>query len=143
MRTPLLLLVTLFAGCGDPMFIIPGSGLDGEVSAPPSEWATDAVETIQVEFRHDDPYSVNIWNAGIGPDLYIATGADGTRWTPLVEADPAVRARIGDTVYELTASPVTAADEIKLVGDAYVAKYDVDPDDNWVAAGRIFRLDRR
>jgi hypothetical protein len=38
---------------------------------------------------------------------------------------------------------VTDADERTRVADAYQKKYDIDADDNWVAKGLIYRLDRR
>jgi len=139
----LLLLAALAAGCGDPIVTLPGGALSGTVTAPPADWSNAAkVKTIQVEFRPSDPYSHNIWGVGIDRDLYIATSSGGTRWTPFVDADPHVRARIGDSIYELVAVPVTDADERARVAAAYVTKYDVDPADNWVAEGMIFRLDR-
>jgi hypothetical protein len=141
-KTSLLLLLVLTA-CGDPLLTLPGGALSGAVTTPPADWSNVAdVKTIQVEFRPSDPYSHNIWGVGIDRDLYIATSGSGTRWTPFVTADPHVRARIGESIYELTAVPVTDADERARVAAAYVAKYDVDPDDNWVAQGMIFRLDR-
>ena len=145
MRTAVSLLVlALLCGCGDPMMIIPGRQLSGPVAAAPDDWTQAAsVATIQVEFRKDDPYSVNIWCAGLGRDLYIATNPKGTHWTPMLEKDPLVRARLGGTLYELTASAVTDAAERVKVADAYAAKYKLDAKDNWVAAAKIFRLDRR
>jgi hypothetical protein len=137
-------LVTMLAGCGDPISMLPGGALDGEVAPSPADWTSAAnVETIQVEFRPEDPYSHNIWAVGIGDDLYIATGGDGTRWTPFIAADPRVRARIGSTLYELTAAAVTDPAERDRVATEYSKKYEIDPADNWVAAGLIYRLDRR
>jgi hypothetical protein len=139
----LLSIVGLLAACGDPIFTFPGGALAGSVVPPPADWSSVAdVKTIQVEFRPSSPYSHNIWGVGLDRDLYIASSGSGTRWTPFVEADPHVRARIDDHLYELVAVPVTDADERARVVAAYVAKYDVDPDDNWVAQGLIFRLDR-
>ncbi len=90
-----------------------------------------------------DPYSHNIWGVGIGPDLYIATGAKGTRWTPFIAEDPNVRVRVGTELFDLKAVPVTDDAERTRVAEAYTKKYDVKADDNWVAAGLIYRLDRR
>jgi hypothetical protein len=110
----------------------------------PSDWTSLAgVKTIQVEFRPSDPYSHNIWCAGIDTNLYIATSAKGTRWTPFVAADPRVRARVGTALYDLTAVPVTDAAERARVADAYGEKYELKGDDNWVTGAMIFRLDRR
>ena len=143
MRGFYVLLLTL-VGCGDPISMLPGGALSGQVAAPPADWTALAnVDTIQVEFRPSDPYSHNIWAVGIGHDLYIATGADGTRWTPFVAADPLVRARIGTALYELSAAAVTDAVERGRVADEYGKKYELDAADNWVSKGLIYRLDRR
>jgi hypothetical protein len=135
----------LLAGCGGgPFVIIPGGALSGSLVAAPEDWSTlSADDTVQVEFSPADPYSINIWGVGIGRDLYIATGDGGTRWTPMAEADPRVRARVGGALFELQAVAVTDAAERARVIAAYVRKYDVDPDDSWVHDGRIYRLDRR
>lgn len=144
MRVLFPLLLTLLAACGDPLLILPGGALKGELTAPPAEWSALAdIETIQVEFRPQDPYSHNIWGVGLDGDLYIATSADGTRWTPFVATDPSVRVRVGTALYALTAMPVTDADERARVADAYLHKYSLDPEDNWVTGALIFRLDRR
>jgi len=145
MRTAIsLLLLLALSACGDPMMIIPGRMLSGQAAAAPDDWTQIAsVSTIQVEFRKDDPYSVNIWCAGIGHDLYIATNPKGTHWTPMLEHDPKVRARIGTSLYELVASPVADEAEHAKVASAYAAKYKLESKDNWVAGAKIFRLDRR
>jgi hypothetical protein len=144
MRILALFLLTLLTACGDPLLILPGGALSGEPTAVPADWsAVAAVETIQVEFRPQDPYSHNIWGVGLDRDLYIATGADGTRWTPFIAADPDVRVRVGTALYDLTAVAVTDAAERVRVADAYLKKYDLDADDNWVTGALIYRLDRR
>jgi len=138
-----LVLLGFVAGCGNPVMILPGGKLSGTPTPAPAEWSTLAdVKTIQVEFRPSDPYSHNIWGVGIGPDLYIATRAKGTRWTPFIAADPHVKARVGTALFDLNAVPVTDADERARVADAYAKKYDIKPEDNWVTQGLIFRLDR-
>ncbi len=90
-----------------------------------------------------NPYSINIWGAGLGPDLYVATGVDGTTWTEFIDRDPRVRFRVGEAIYELTAVRVDDAREKSQVAAAYVAKYALDPQDNWVNEGMVMRLDRR
>jgi hypothetical protein len=142
-KTLLPLAVLLLAGCGDPIVTLPGGALSGELAKPPSDWSSlEDVDTIQVEFRPSDPYSHNIWAVGIDGDLYIATSADGTRWTPFLETDPRVRARHGSALYELVAAKVVDAEERARVAAAYQAKYALDADDNWVGGALIFRLDR-
>ena len=144
MRVLLVGLLALVASCGDPIMILPGGALKGTPAATPADWSSVAgVKTIQVEFRLKDPYSHNIWGVGIGPDLYIATGAKGTRWTPFIAEDPNVRVRVGTELFDLVAVPVTDEAERARVAEAYTKKYDVKADDNWVAEGLIYRLDRR
>ena len=136
--------LVLLAGCGNPIATLPGGALDGVTTPVPADWSSVAdVKTIQVEFRPQDPYSHNIWSVGIERDLYIATSAKGTRWTPFVAADPRVRARVGSALYELSAVPVTDAAERGRVAAAYGRKYELEGDDNWVGGALIFRLDRR
>ena len=138
------LTLLLVAACSDPIIMLPGGALSGKPATPPADWSMlESIETIQVEFRPADPYSINIWAVGLGPDLYIATGADGTRWSPMAEADPNVRVRIDGNVYELAAHRVTAPEDVHRVANAYGGKYELDGQDNWVMTGMIFRLDRR
>ena len=145
MRLVSVLMLTLLVGCGNPIMILPGGALSGTPTAAPADWSSAAdVKTIQVEFRPADPYSHNIWGVGLGPDLYIATSAKGTRWTPFVAEDPNVRVRVvGDALYELKAVPVSDAAERARVADAYSLKYDIKADDNWVTGALVYRLDRR
>ena len=143
-RALYLLWISLLVGCGNPVMTLPGGALDGVPTAVPSDWSSVAdVKTIQVEFRPADPYSHNIWCVGLERDLYIATSAKGTRWTPFVAQDPRVRARVGTALYDLLAVGVTDAPERARVAEAYAFKYDLKGDDNWVNGALIYRLDRR
>jgi hypothetical protein len=139
-----IVLAFTLAACGDPILTLPGGALEGTPTSAPDDWsALAAVDTVQVEFRPDDPYSHNIWAIGIDRDAYIATSADGTRWTPFLAADPRVRLRIDGALYDLTAVAVTDAAERARVAATYLEKYDLDADDNWVEGALIYRLDRR
>jgi hypothetical protein len=138
-----LLLLTL-GGCAEPFIVLSGDSLRGEVIDPPPSWKEfSEVQVVQLETSPEDPYSVNIWTAAIGPDIYIATGADPTSWTEHLDINSDVRLRIGEQIYELEASPVTDPAERGRVGAEYVRKYDLDIEGNWVTEGQIFRLDRR
>ena len=131
------------AACDKPFGFIPGRELDGDEVPPPQNWSEiDRMPTVQLEFRPDKPYSINIWAVGIGQDMYIATGEDGTRWTEYLQQTPSVRVRVRESIYPLNAVRVLDAAEQKSVTDAFVAKYNLD-EDNWVVAGQVFRLDRR
>ena len=85
---------------------IAGGELAGVEAEPPKEWGT-VPETLQLEVRPADPYSVNVWSVAVGANLYVAHGPEGSTWGTRLLADPRARVRIGDTVYAL----------------AYVAKY--------------------
>lgn len=128
----------------EPVVGVPGGKLAGAEQQHPGKW--DVVtqgSTIQLETRPADPYSVNLWGVGIGPDFYVATDAKGTRWSANLDANPFVRLRLGTNVYPLLAVPVVEAHERQRVLDAYVAKYAVDPGDMATNAGLVFRLDAR
>lgn len=143
MRSLMVFILTiLLVSCGEPISMIPGGELSGQVQAPPPDWS-DIPETIQVETRPSNPYSINIWSVAIGHDLYISTGAGGTTWSEFIKSDSRVRTRVGTSLYKLNAVSVSDAAERSRVVSAYVARYDLDKDDNWVQAGLIFRLDRR
>lgn len=133
----------LLAGCGEPLVGIPGGQLNGSEQTPPPRWKT-VPDTIQVEFRPDtDPYSINIWGAAIGPDLYIATKPEGTKWSAMLETNSKVRARLGTELYALQASPVTDAEERQRVFARYLEKYEMEMEADWIETAPIFRLDRR
>ncbi len=139
-----LVLVALAAGCGGPFLVLPGGKLEGTMAAAPDDWSvTREVDTVQLETRPADPYSVNIWMIGKGPHVYVATGDDPTGWSEHLDRNPDVRLRVRGVVYELEAQRVVDLDEKLAIGDEYVQKYDVDADDNWVQDGQLFRLDRR
>jgi hypothetical protein len=142
----LLLLSTialLLTGCGEPLVGIPGGQLGGTEQSPPKRWKT-VPDTIQVEFRpNTDPYSINIWGAAIGPDLYIATKPEGTKWSAMVDSNPKVRARIGAILYPLQAIAVTDKEERQRVFARYLEKYEMEVEADWVNSAPIFRLDRR
>ena len=144
--TGLLLIcgAVFLAACAEPFIVMAGGALTGEVQDATADWtALNSEEIVQLETRPYDPYSVNIWMIGKGPDIYVATGDDATRWSANIEDNPDVRLRIRGVVYELEAQLVEDMDEKTAIGMEYVKKYDVDADDNWVQNGQLFRLDRR
>ena len=131
-------------GCSEPFGFIPGGELEGEVEPAPADWTDlEGRHNVQLEIRPDSPYSINMWAVGIGPDVYVATREDGTRWTEYLEETPDVRVRVDASIYELVAVQVHDQAERRAVSTAFAAKYDLAPADNWVAGGQVFRLDRR
>jgi hypothetical protein len=134
------------AGC-EPMGPLPGGKLSGRLSPPPTVWTdADSVEVVQLETRPSDPYSVNVWGVGIGPDYYIASGRGGNaKWVEHIAADPNVRLQVGPDMYELRAMRVTDAAEIQRVDEHYAKKYHQSEAEMQEAARQawLFRLDPR
>ena len=138
----LSLTVGLLTACSDPIIMLPGGHLAGTETPAPQLW-TSVPDTVQLETNPGDPYSVNVWAAGVGSQLYVATGEEGSSWSEYMDADPLVRIRMGDSIYLLSASRVTDQQERLAVGAAYIVKYDMDPEDDMAEASRVYRLDRR
>ena len=137
-----LVVVGLLAvsGC-EPISSIPGGELAGVVQDAPPEWS-QVPETLQLETRPTDPYSVNIWGVGLEKHLYVATASHETNWVPFITSDPSVRVRLDGSLYPLRASLVEDSDERARVAAAYDEKYAVDRNEGWVARAVIYRLDR-
>ncbi len=139
---PLALVV--LAAC-EPMFVLAGGALSGIERPLPTDWDfAQGVNTVQLETRPADPYSVNVWGVGLGSNFYVAAsdGADSW-WTQAIEADPHVRLRIDEHVYPLAARRVDDGIELAEVVEAYVSKYDVDPEDSFVRNAWVYRLGAR
>lgn len=148
MRTVVLaaamLLIVPNAGCSGPVVLLPGKALEGPTVAAPDDWSfTDAVKTVQLETAPADPYSVNIWVIAMGEHLYVHAGANRSKWVENLEADPNVRLRVDDSIYELTASRVGAQDEFDRFSDAYERKYGRRPRNENVGEAYLFRLAAR
>ena len=133
----------LLAGC-EPLWVLPGGALGGTESRVPDDWAfSDAVDTVQLE-TGADAYSVNVWGVAVGPHFYVAASrGEGSRWARYMVQTPAVRLRIDDAVFPLRASRVEEEAELAAVIAAYVRKYEVEQDENFVTTAWVFRLDAR
>lgn len=139
-----LLLAAAVAGCGGPFVLLPGGALEGPTLAAPADWSfTDAVSTVQLETNPADPYSVNIWAIGLGEHLYVHAGANRSTWVEHMEADPKVRVRVNDSIYELAAARVADQAEFDRFSDAYERKYGRRPRNEKIAEVYLFRLAAR
>ncbi len=137
----LLALFAALAGCSGPFVLLPGGELDGKTVAAPESWAfTDEVDTVQLETRPADPYSVNIWVTALDDHLYVHAGANRSTWVEYMEADPQVRLRVGESIYELSAARVEGQEEFDRFSDAYQRKYGNRPRNENVAEAYLFRL---
>ena len=133
----------LVASCG-PFLLLPGGKLEGTAAPAMSDWAfTDEVKTVQLETRPEDPYSVNIWAVGMGPLLYVHAGAKRSRWVENMEANPDVRVRVEEKLYDLRASRVEGQDEFTRFSNAYEEKYGSRPRNENVMEAYLFRLEAR
>lgn len=136
------LAAVLLLGCG-PIVMIPGGELTGTVREIPASWAfIDEVDTVQLETRPDDPYSVNIWCVRVGEALYVG-GSRESAWTTNAAADPNVRLRVGEDLYELAAVEATSDVEVEGFLSATAAKYDRELDPEMRAESILFRLTPR
>ena len=96
-----LLFVIATSGCNGPFMLLPGGGLGGAVKPSPSDWSfVGEYETAQLETRPEDPYSVNIAVTVIEGSLYINAGDTETEWVKNIAANPPVRLRLDDMLYE-------------------------------------------
>ena len=139
-RFAAMLVLSFSLACG-PTLLLPGGELNGALSAPPTDWGwTQEVETIQLETRPEDPYSVNIWAVGIDDKLYVHAGANRSNWVENMEADPSVRVLIDDRIYELTADRVEDQAEFEAFSDVYEKKYGSRPRNENVNEAYLFRL---
>jgi len=128
-------------GCDRPFLVLPGGALTGNVTPAPADWSDTAeLHTVQLETRSADPYSVNIWVVALGEHLYVHAGANRAAWVENVEADPNVRLRVDDAIYELRAERVAAQEEFDRFAAAYEEKYGRRPRNENVAEVYLYRL---
>lgn len=138
---PVLLGIGWSVGCG-PLVMIPGGSLSGSVQPVPSDWSfSDDVDVVQLETRPDDPYSVNVWGVGMGAHFYVVSGdAAESSWAQNVLADPEVRLRVGDAIYEMRAERVEDDAEIDRLLAGLKSKYDFEPEEGQREKAAVFRL---
>ncbi len=140
----LVILAVAGVGCRDPFVVLPGGALEGTTAPHPESWAfSDEIDTVQLETQPTDPYSVNIWATAAGDGLYIHAGANRATWVEHIDADPSVRLRIGERIYELAAERVETQVEFDRFSDAYEAKYGRRPRNENVSEAYLFRLEPR
>ena len=134
----------LLVACG-PLVMIPGGALSGSVQPLPSDWSfTDAVKTVQLETRPGDPYSVNVWGVAARDAFYVASGRGAeAAWARHIAADPRVRLRVGEDLYELEAVRTDDAAELDAFLAAAKAKYDFEPEPDQAEDAILFRLQPR
>jgi hypothetical protein len=136
----------LLLGCSEPFVMIPGGRLSGTTQPVPESWRfTDAHEDVQLETRPADPYSVNVWVVAVGDDLFVASGRGAeSAWARHIAADPNVRLRVGDDIYELRAVEADTKLDRRRFTAALSRKYDdYEPDEEESARAILYRLEPR
>jgi hypothetical protein len=131
--------------CG-PHGPVPGGRLSGEVvTTPVDDWSfAQGLETIAIETRPDEPYSVNVWFVSQGPRLWVASGGGSeTKWAKNLTADPRVRLLINGKLYERMAVPANDQVEQEEVLVLYQTKYDYKRDAEDEGKAVLFRMDPR
>lgn len=99
-------------GCNGPMAWMPGGALVGPEQTTQT-WMTAAAgaETLELETRPEDPYSVRIGFVLRDGDLYIDP-AEERRWYAYLVEDSAVRVRFADVIYRAEVVEVTDVSEL-------------------------------
>ena len=119
------------------------SGYQRAATAP-ADWRTVAsADIIELESRPDDPYSVNLWVLGEATHLYIFAGDSRTTWVENIAANPHVRMKIGEAIYDLQAEQVTDAAEFERFAQGWEAKYGNRPRNEKVDETYLMRLTAR
>lgn len=116
-----VLLIALVAlACNGPFGLLPGGGLEGEGRPAPDDWTfAGAYGTGQLETNPAEPYSVNLVYTIVDGRPYINAGDTETQWVKNMTADPRIRLRIEDTIYELRAERVSDEAEIARFAPAW------------------------
>ena len=95
------------------MLVFPGGALSGEVvtEAVP-DWSFVRAAFVDIEFRPEDPYSVQL-NYLVKDGILYIDPKEGRRWFDYLREDPRVRARFDERVYQLTAVLVGRPGELE------------------------------
>jgi hypothetical protein len=117
--------------CFSPEDQRPGLRLAGGTVAIPADWSftNDHKEiAVEVQTPYFLPHSVTIWCAELDGVLYIgARNPESKRWPGWVDADPDVRLKIGEQLYEARLIPLDQPERIDRLRQAYAAKYELPP----------------
>lgn len=140
MRSLMLGVAWILAGCGDFSPLSSGE-LTGSVMPAPADWGIVASDDIvQLETRAPEPYTVNLWVIGQGSELYVFAGDNKAAWIEHMTANPDVRLKMSDVIYELTSERVTDAAEFETFAQAWAAKYGNRPQNENVDETYLMRL---
>ena len=109
----------------------------------PTDWAiAEDCENVLLETNPAKPYSVTIWGVGDEQNFYVAAGKQSSRWAQNIEKNPQVLLDVDGKLYAANAQRVVERAEFEKIRQAFVAKYDFDPDPDFKAEGALYRLVR-
>ena len=114
------------AGCNGPLAFVPGGQLAGPEESAATWEVAGGYETLELETRPGDPYSVRVNFVLRNGRLYVDPAPDRS-WYEYLGENPQVRVRFADTIYTATAVAVTDPAELR--------GFDADR--------RVFRLEPR
>ena len=142
LRTPMLLPLAFALACGP----IPGGRLSGKITEPPPAWKNvldGGHGFCEIESRPADPHSIQLDCFIYEDALYaqshrwaLAPWWPVESWAAIWIANPDVKVRIGDAIYELTAVQVQERAE----RDAILRLRGYDPPPEGIV---VFRFDPR
>ncbi|MEM7098812.1 MAG: hypothetical protein AAF541_11180 [Pseudomonadota bacterium] len=143
-----ILTIGLFAlgACSSPLGPIAGGTLEGETVPWPKDWTfTDRIENVLLQTNPSDPYSVTIWGVQTQGSFYIAAVSSESRWVQNIAKNNAVVLGIKHELYDAYAILMERQDLPPDVLQAYINKYDIDPDGSsfFESGGVVFELVER
>jgi len=146
MRNAIVVLVSaaLLCACSGPMGPIPGGELEGTPTPWPDDWAfTDEVDNVLLQTNPLDPYSVTIWMVTLENRVYVAAAHTDSQWSQNMLNDPHVILSVNGMLYQALARRVTNPDEISHAIQAYLVKYEIESEEDFVQeGGALFQLQR-
>lgn len=140
-KTALVLSIFLSAltACGQPLLVIPGGRLSGEPAAENVDWR-NLPNTIQVELRPNDPYSINLRIVAIDQDLFIGTANANSKWAREVVTNPLVRISVDNKIYALEAYAVNDTERRSQILQVYKEKYGLNTNKQKIQQMLLFEL---
>ena len=138
-----LLSMSLLCACSGPIGPIPGGKLQGTPTPWPDDWNfSDEVENILLETNPDDPYSVTVWCVTQANNLYVAAASEESRWVQNMRNNPKVLVNIDGQLFTGIARDVSNNEEIRQVIQAYLSKYEIESEEDFVQEGGVlFRVE--
>ena len=127
-----LVVLVVLVGC-EPRDRTPGLWLSGEAAKAPQDWSfVNDHQEVFLETRtwYGIPHSVTVVIAEADGSVFVPSIYDedlpfpGTkRWNANIVEEPAVRLKVGETLYEMSARPARDAAEYRQGFEALAAKY--------------------